>query len=315
MQDYQAFRNTPVIASLAGKPIWTVSDQNKRPIDMFELQAHNHIQGAITRDWLSLETLDNVTRLLPNAKNRTCYLNSAAENLMIFDIEPTCPPELRDKFLRFPCDYAEWSMSGKGIHMIMPVPWDLLESYPAARNKLALRHPSGWYEFLLNHYVTFTGNQIPHTGTDQNGFLTVFENLAKIQSLERPHENIDNPTMEQGRIYESDPMVEKILDMLTSGRQPYNKTLADFNNDHSRYEFALIANRYVWLQRLMSDPNITHGEAFPDEKIIWILYRTAQILIPWRKKHDTYRRGMPWLMYQAATVYSMKKPAPPPPQD
>lgn len=314
MRDYQSFRDVPVIDRLAGRPIWTLSDSNKRPIDMWALRSLHAVQGALVKAYPYLDTLDAVTETVPDAVNRACYLDALTEKVMVLDIEPECPPAVRDVLLGFPCLYAERSMSGKGFHLLMELPEDILDAYPASRQKLALRHPSGWYEFLMAHYVTFTGNQVPRSGTDEAGFRAVFEDLASRQRYNRVVAP-GSVMVEQGGAYADDPRLGKLLELLSVDRIPYDRTAADFDDDKSTYEFAVAANRYAHLQRLMYDPVIGGDGPLTDAQAIWLLYKATEAIVPPREKHATFRDGMPYLMYQASKAYLSKQPKPPPADD
>lgn len=321
MQDYQAFRANPAIARLAERDIWTVSTKDKCPVDIYEFRTYHKLRGARYKNELSLADLDTVTSLFPEAVNRACYLDAASTGLMVLDIEPSCPEPVKERLLRFPCLYAERSMSGHGYHLLMRTPDKILRAYPAAGNKLVMKHELGWYEFLLNHYVTFTGDQVPHDGHDTQEFLAVFINLAKKMTQQQMAKDIAKIDMHTVDRYENDCLLNKLVEILSSSRNRFTKTAEDYGNDLSKYEFALVANRYACLQRLMRDP-VVMGQLDPaaggqprvltENEIIWTVYKAATNILPHRAKHDTFRNGMPFLMYDASVAYAKAQPMPPP---
>ena len=309
MRGYKEFRNVPIIDKLAPEPIWTVSDASKKPIDMFALKTFHMLRGAQTRDWLSLDTLDAVTELIPNAVNRACLMDSLDNGLVVLDIEPSCPAHVRARLMSFPALYAETSMSGKGVHLILPLQSDILDAYPAARRKLALRGENGWYEFLMDHFVTFTGNQIPRGSGSMDAYRSTFEDLARQQRASRSDGFLQGPDESKSMSFAKDPVLSRIADIVS--RAPdYGKDPEDFKS-MSEYEFGWLQDRYAKLLLLTYDPAITMGRKFSDEEFVWMLYAVAERCLPRREKHAKRMHGMPWLMYRAGKVYMSKKPRPP----
>lgn len=315
MKNYQEFRSNPAIDALAGKRIWTVSTRDKCPIDMFEYLSFHKLRGAASHDECSLETLDRVSETFPGAANRACYLDSASTKLMVLDIEPGCPEPVKQRLLRFPSVYAERSMSGKGYHLLMKVPEKIIRAYPAVKEKKAMKHEQGWYEFLMDHYVTFTGDQVPSGGQDVQEFLAVFVHLAKQQVEARTSAEVAAPAVRDISKYDQDELLQTLLDRITDERVPFTRTPEQFNNDISSYEYAFMGDRYPKLQRLMAVPELMNGRELADEEIVYILYRAGQRMLPHRPKHEEARLGMPYLMFTAMKLYGSKKPRPAPPPD
>lgn len=302
--NYPTFRNNTFIDSIAHKEKWTVSTNKKVPIDMYLFIYRDVICGAIHNNDLSLVSLDVLHQHIPDAANYAFYLDALVDNFVILDIEPKCPDDTKAKLLKMPCLYCETSMSGKGVHMIFALPKDILDKYPEAKEKIVFKETHGWYEILLNHYATFTGNQIPATiDTDDAEFRALFEEMAQEQKIVekadvdiKPLESIDTEE------------AQFILKALQSQVRTYSKTLSDFNDDHSKYEFAVNAFLYRRIIKMINLPIIKEkGHIYNDSEIAWFLYKAASDFLPPRAKHEEERNGMPWLLYLASEVIAHNK--------
>ena len=120
------------------------------------LRTQGKVVGASFKDGnMPLVDLYDVRNILPNATNAAYSLNQALDDFIVLDIEPRCPIEIRDTLLTLPYEYAELSMSGAGFHLIFRKPATKYEEI--LMSKPAIREENGYYEFLLTHYVTFTG--------------------------------------------------------------------------------------------------------------------------------------------------------------
>lgn len=295
MADYAAFRNNPTIDSLASKSKWTVSTKNKMPIDMYDLQYKGKISGAQFTNELSLVTLDALHQLLPDASNYAFYLDALIDKVVVLDIEPTCPDDTRQMLMAIPCLYCETSMSGKGVHMLLRLPEKILEQYPDARNKTSFQEKHKWFEILINHYVTFTGNQITAIiGEDVDGkFDKVFAELADQQkSTTRADIELDRDPDPPETQYS-----EIILEQLYQATRYYNKTLDDFYGNHSSYEFSFTAFLNSKLNNLLAIPEIAQEHMYTDAERAWFIYTVLSNKLTPRPKHNEERNHMPWLLY------------------
>src|SRR5699024_2889070 len=104
--------------------------------------------------------LNELVDFLPNAANHALRLNALVDRVAVLDIEKTCPDELKEALCRLPALYRERSMSGQGVHLVLPLP-DSFEDFRDAAAKRVVKGPHGWYEILLGHYVTFTRDVLP----------------------------------------------------------------------------------------------------------------------------------------------------------
>lgn len=298
---FPAFYQNPFIQALADVPQWTVSDNEKMPINMRELMTTGRLWGAHEISSECLLRLDELTDFLPTAANNAFYLRSQTEGFAVLDIEKECPPDIAAQLLELPSLYTERSMSGRGYHLLMPLPrnfWD----YPIATGKRKLRHEQGWYEILLDHWVTFTRDVVPGaavSATPSQQWDELYASLARTA--------IASPGADMS-VDEDKPEIphEEILLQLTTG-QPLTITPADYHHDMSRYEFAVLRQLY---KRLLS--NTGHMRArypdliYQDSHIVWLLFEAARAMIPPRAKHEELRGGKPLLFDRALWIISRK---------
>lgn len=292
-EHFKDFYTNPIIQSIQYKPKWTVSDANKMPIDMYGIITEHKIMGALFTDEKSLVPLTTVCKVIPDAANNTFYLDSLIDGFVVLDIEPKCPDDLKTELLKLPYLYGEVSMSGKGYHLLFRLP-DCISEYPVAQQKIVMKEEHGYYEILMNHYVTFTRNSIPLNGnTNEKDFETLFRQLASVQK-----ETIKNGEFDVSIEAPNDIPAEDIIISTLIGK-PYNKTPADFNGDTSRYEYGYIGFLHFNLKRILSIPSLKDRHMYTDNEKAWLIYKSAQEVIPYRSKHDENRCQLPWLLYLA----------------
>ncbi len=287
------FIQNDFIQSIAGNRRWTVSTPKKKPVDMNILRSQGRVAGASFKNGnMPLVDLYDVRNILPNATNATYSLNQALDDFVVLDIEPKCPPEIRDNLLTLPYMYGELSMSGKGFHLIFRRPVTQYEEI--LMSKPAVREENGYYEFLLSHYVTFTGMILRPTEQcvfqDISKVGELFDDVAKTKKLSI------NTEMDTASIPKLSDIVYGKTIAATLKRAVYGKTLDDFKNDNSAYEFGVIGFYMHNLDLLLSTTRYSRQEYMPPEKVR-ILYTVVSDVIPHRVKHDEYRNGIPMLMY------------------
>lgn len=300
---YTEFYENPIIGAIADIERWTVSDNEKVPINMRELLDRGRIWGAHEISSECLVSLSEMTEKLPQAANNAFYLRAQTDGFLVLDIEKTCPPDVAAKLLTIPALYAERSMSGKGYHLILPLPanfWD----YPIATGKRVLQEQHGWYEILLDHWVTFTRNVIPARSLpepDRGGsaWSDLYASLASA-AVEAPTTEFD-VSAERPEIVR----VDQILELMT--RRGLEKTLDDFNGDSSRYEFSSLGTLYNRLAPiLVAIKDAEPGADFDASAKSWLIYEAAARLIPHRDKHDEIRNGMPLLLNAAVSLVARR---------
>lgn len=300
LENYPDFYYNQAIHHLSQYPLWTVSDNNKRPMDMVAYATSGKLIGATSRDAQCLITLPQLIDLLPNHANCAFYVNTTITPYWVLDIEKTCPPEIRDKLLSIPALFRETSMSGKGYHLLLPAPANL-HLYPTAARKSVLRHPRGYYEVLQAHFVTFTRNVIPEpTGPALTTWEDIYADLAT---------HAQATTIHTGATSATRPEIDEGLQETIFERfqlYPYKKTLArDFENDNSRFEFGFLAYHAHQLLSMQAHPVSSHPanpQALIDlstDAAAWLLYEHITSTIAPRPKHEQYRNGLPLLLNAA----------------
>lgn len=299
---YPKFYQNNFIKFIALNPKWTISDKEKKPISIYALKeyltgkTHNLPYGASQYKIDDMTTLDDLLDIMPNAANHAYSLDCQKDHWLVLDIEKTCPNNLKKRFLSLPYLYGERSLSGKGIHLILPLPknWEKFKTYHQMP-KLQEKHK--WFEILMAHWVTFTRNSLPESVSKGDGTLTVDTVFEYLTKQVKPAKHIDIKTLtKKPKI----PYEHRILNALQDYQ--YSKTLNDFYKDESRFEFATamfiirslneIFNTYATLAAINYTPN----------QIAYLTYEELQKRLPYRPKHDEVRQNMPWLLYTAQTA-------------
>lgn len=304
----RAFVEHPHIRPLAERPAWTISTSDKMPIDMYLLESLGQVFGCKREIPLSTWTLDDVAALVPNAANYAFYLEAAKDGVCVLDIEPECPMELKAEFLRAPCLYAERSMSGKGFHMLLPYPYEFMDRYPVAAGKTAMKDKERGFEFLFEHWVTFTGDRVIQTDVDPGSdvigreLARLAEEQVAVSMAEIDIEDVapdDVPYHDQIRSYIGNN-VHRIL-----GRSP-----ADYDGDMSRFEFAVICSILRNVRAAQSTiARMDHAdpwEIWDDQCTAFLVFEAATTLLDHRDKHDEQRCGLPMLLYIVKKAMSVE---------
>lgn len=272
-----------------------MSDFNKRPIDIVDYMTFRRINGAQFTDENSLVDLSTLCKILPDATNNAFYMDALIDHFVILDVEPKCPSDIKNEMLKLPYIYGEYSMSGQGYHLVFPLP-KTFYNYPIAIQKCALKEEHGWYEILLNHWITFTRNILP-PATDTKSFEQIFEQMAKLQK-ETHRSDIDVMYLAPDTVPEQELILYTLINLRT-----YKKTRNDFHGDYSKYEYGHMGYLYYRLKKMLKTNVImkTKHKYTPNEKA-WLLYTIAKEQIPYRTKHDEERDKLPWLLYLAREI-------------
>ena len=300
------FYTNEIITNVLGPmPIWTVSNPtSKMPIDIRHLldgcNGCSHpepVRGAWARDGRVLVTLDELTKGLPTAANCAMFIDAPSQGCVVLDIEKTCPPEERDRLLAIGALYAETSLSGKGYHLVLPLPSSFPELSIAA-NKAVLKGPHGWWEILQsNHFVTYTRNPTPvpvSSTVDTELWDQVWRSVAEPANnkpVAARAANLDENTRPNHEWY------DVVLLMLIQ---------------RSRYEWAYAQYIYDKLNQLRLSPDSI--DVSPDKSLAmntividetaatWLVYDVLTHYLDHRAKHDETREGMPLLLNLASRV-------------
>lgn len=314
------FYSNPVIRSLAGSPRWTVSGQidertpdgtrragrtRKAPIDIRELASNGRLRGAYEKTRNCLMTLDELIAFLPNAANHAFALNTHLDQVLLLDIEKNCPPEIAQDLLALPSLYSELSMSGRGYHLVMPVPSNFAD-FPVAANKVVLREKHGWYEVLIDHWITFTRQPIPAGRYDGRTPSRTWEDVYAELAVKTTRDVVDQATKDAVSLTKPEiPGETEAIAVMT--KQPLTKTVEDFHGDHSRFEFSVLSTLLYRLSPALPYLTSVYGVEYTTSQKAWLLYEAATRVLPHRPKHDELRRGMPLLLNAATDLLARRE--------
>lgn len=288
--DFPDFYDNVVIRSIASNPKWTVSDHNKRPINARHMIQTHNVVGATKADATCLVTLREILDYIPNVTNHAYHVDVYEDEFVIVDIEKKADDDTRDWLLGLPYLYGEYSLSGKGYHLILPKPKNF-DNFPHATVKKKLQHKEGTYEILLNHYVTFTRNMLPPQKNPRTRIEDVYAELAD-QASTLNLSNLAAIDTDKPEI----PKEDRIFQALH--RVKYTPKDVTAYDDLSRLEFGTLmafANR---LERLLKS-NEFSGHTYTDTEKAWLLYDLAKNALEPRDKHNEMRNGMPFLLFRA----------------
>lgn len=277
--------NKPIFDKMKNKPLWTVSSNKKIPLDLQWFIEHknepNAIKGAKYQDERSLGTYYELEEHIPNHANATYYYQMNNEDYLFLDIEPKCPDNIKKHLLQLPYVYGETSMSGKGIHLLIPKP-NNINDYPDALIKTQLKEDHGYYELLVNHYATFTGKEIPLPNKINDFTEKLYQSLAQKAVATKSIELMDSEEID----IEDIPYHNEIIELVM--RKTFEKELKDYNDDYSKYEFGIM-NYYAHRIYQRANLKIFKAHTYSDEELLNLLYYIVKDNIEHRTKHEEKR--------------------------
>ena len=298
-----AFIANPFISRIAADSRWTISI-HKKPIDTHLLINKDRFVGAsFKRGYNPLTTLPILTNWLADRQNMTpayfsYYLNGGVNRQIILDIEPNCPKEIADTLLNTtPWEYAETSLSGKGLHLGLTLP----QNHTLYFDELSvLKGPGKHFEYLMhNHYVVFTMNQISR---DPNILLPPAGNLlAHIGPLYKQWK-MNQLEKTEFALSDAKPNIPEeayIRTLLNSVR--FRRTLAYYDDDRGRYEFACGCAFLHKIKRHLPSTKLAPF-TYDETMLTWLVYESLVHYLTPRAKHAEYRNGLPWLLYLSQQV-------------
>lgn len=324
------------IQALAREFRWTVSGQigeddpedptkratRKAPIDLRHLLDGGGLRGAWALDDTCLVSLEELTDRFPLAANAAFYLRARTDGLMVIDIESKCPADVAASILSLPgIVYSELSMSGNGYHLIAPLPRNF-HDFPAATGKKVLKQTDGWYEVLLEHWVTFTRQPVPaarrtrppgSTTTFDETFEEPFDDVADLYSslaslaTDTAAVSAAAVAVELSATLPAIPDSTAIISHVLSKGTPALRTLEEFGSDHSRWEFSVLRRLYIRMLPELATYGQKNSTAYTDSDRAWLLYTAALEVIPPRHKHRERRNGRPFLLDRAAALIAERK--------
>ncbi|MFE4335415.1 hypothetical protein ACFRQM_40220 [Streptomyces sp. NPDC056831] len=327
---FPQFYGNPAIRALASACRWTISGQigeedpddpdkpptRKAPIDVRHLltgctpgcRHAGSLRGAFALDETCLLSLDELTAAIPNAANTAFYLQAQTDGLLVLDIEPDCPPRIATDLLRLPgVLYSELSMSGRGFHLVMPMPQNF-HDFPVAAGKRVLREEHGWYELLLDHWATFTRQPVPDrivahvdAATAAPAFTSIDDLYAQLAAKARESPGASATTVDTAEDMPDIPYSLAIVEQTLASARHQLRDPGDFNHDMSRWEFSVLASLYGWMRTQLRAYSAL-GVEYSAGDTAWLLYKAALDVIPVRPKHSQRRNGRPFLLDRAAAL-------------
>lgn len=272
------------------------------------------VRGAFTNDETCLVTLDELTERFPRANNCAYYLRTVFDGYLVIDIEKDCPAAEAARLLAIKgALYTETSMSGSGYHVLMPMPKNFRD-HPVAMAKRVLRHPEGWWEILLEHWITFTRNPIapqrldlllqlaeasPEPVPSWEELWTEAAFRARASTAAEVSVSVQKPTI---------PYEDVFLDALIE--DGHDRDPSQFDGDLSRFEFSVMGVLHNRLDRVISYmplPPDAEVDSFDDSARAWLIYQAATRLLPARPKHAELRNDMPFLLDRAVAMIALRR--------
>ena len=331
------FSNNPLVAYIGKEPYWTVSDDQKRPVNALALLQDNEVKNIRfdgEHQMVTLAELDANPDL--QAVNRAYRLRARENRVIAIDVEPIAPDDMKQQVLHFPAHFTEFSRNG-GVHLFIKVPEDLItdenrymfddlsvfkEPVPKDTDGKDLR--KAHFEVIFNdHFITFTKKMVvqkPCVDYTQDAAakeqLRAF--LAQITEMDKTRRE-QREKMKAYRIQvfedsisdEKEELIEKFMELepfAVAREQAEEKTAADFAGDLSRYEIAVasgIASHTIRIHNL-SKGTISFKDIankLNEQDLVYIVYLMLQDVVPHREKHDEERDGLPWLLYTSKRAY------------
>lgn len=269
-----AFNQNPMIQRLINFPIWTISNDEKLPVDISDALDH----GFDLR-FCKLFSYKRSNGLMPlsyfNDDSRITYLNRAIRldvqltQAFILDIEPDYPQDRTQALLNLPIKYLEFS-THNGFHAIVDIPSDILNDpkYANLFKEVETRFGqegkhSGVEVFFNRHFVTFTKRTInlPNKYSDPEFLKTAYQS-------ERNFFNYLLTVNPKGgtTLHKSFNVVEK---------QPKDVTNKFLNEFENRTNYQTVLDKYD----LTSNTNKEHPNGDPSQYDYGICIRIINLLI------------------------------------
>lgn len=316
---YDSLMQNEHLRLLADQPYWTISDANKMPVSIASLRAHygprqlmfkdkdgneRAYYGASFKKPEDMETLHGLMKFFPSAPNFAFYLHDDGE-YAVLDIEPSATDDIKKMMLATPWLYAEKSMSGKGYHILIKYPTDMLRIFPDA-HKPTLKSDDSTYELHLAHWLTFTGDVVEKD--DTWGTVSMTSALTDLFRAQKVSAKVTIQGMEPIEDPEdSIPKYAAICHALCSQMRYYGKRLADFSYDQSRYDMSLLyymTRQFIFLSNNPDAPFDIRDYTISEIATIIgmsVHHYQAEAGLD-RKKYYETRDGLPFLIWRAYTA-------------
>lgn len=337
MQDYPmvhpiTFRQNPLIDYLANEPYWTVSDDQKRPVNARILLESGDVVNARPEEnpLVTLTQLDDNKNL--EAVNRAYRLRARENRVVMIDVEPDATDEMKQNVLDFPAHYTELSKNG-GVHAMILVPEDCItdENRYMFDDLSVFKEPvpkgeqrGAHFEILFNdHYVTFSKKMLtqkPCVDFNQDpaakaALIKFFDNIVKMDAEKKQEREIAKEyriqLMNDFLDDDKEELVEEFLELKPfeiARAKASEKTITDFGGDGSRYEMSVansLASSIIKTNELIKDTqSFKHlSEKLSSQDLVYAVYLMLKDTVPYRGKHDEDRDGLPWLLFTSKRAF------------
>lgn len=245
-------------------------------------------RGARSDDTDTTMSLTTLHTLLPAYHTWAFRLNAENFGFVIIDIEENATPEEINLWLSMPYLYAEHSMSGKGIHLVVDAA--ILKDNPSWMDFMALpkiqSHDRHVEILMRNHWVTFTGNTLP-TPTNPNGNISVLTTLfnrlidehgKQISARNSELDNVDIGTIAYNTVSSTQVPYEYIIIpqtiMSLQNTIDMQARLDAVSHDMSRYEYGILCTIKRELIRVLHSSNAATKAHYDDETMARLIWRT-----------------------------------------
>lgn len=327
------FMQYPIIQYMSNQENWTVSDVDKRPINVTEYIKTGKLFGASFKYGNPLTTLAKIAQSpYPLPDNRAYRFHAKDEQIIMIDVESYARDAYKKWALNFPCHYLEASKNN-GLHVVLQVPKKLIpEKYHYLFEMTVFKHESTEFEIIFNnHYGTFTRRTIHCNYADfeknqeqLDQLLFLLQGISKSVTMEQ----LEKTKKVQERIaYIEEANTEKLKSFIdyikqvieqTIQRTKIKHTLKKYHYDESAYEAKsleeiakLLYRYYIWQQKETKRKRTHQGEGgfqelamqISEEEFIYLIYMIGQDFLPPRGKHQELRVGMPYLLYVAQRAW------------
>ena len=277
---------------------------------MYNLRYRRIVTGAVPGLAHVTCPLDEVIEALPpevrdEPRNAVYLLDAVTDGFCVIDVERSCPPKIREHLLRMPWVYGEVSMSEKGYHLVMPLPDDV-DSWPDALATTALKEAHGWFEILISHWVTFTGEIILPRDADEdwNALWTHMASGARRRSSARV--NIDDANLDKAN---AEVVRATVATVARRGgkdaKYPLN-TPANYDYDMSRYDYYMLGVLLRTVDRKFERDLREHPDDTTRGVTVCAAARELMRQYPdiWesREKHGNLIHGIPLLLWESLKI-------------
>ena len=303
------FDNNPTILKMANYPRWTVSTKSKEPLSLKGITPTTpNPNFRRYHDDSDLVTLNEVNAIgVLKDSNRAYRMNSLVSNIIMIDIETHVLPEVKSYLMTLPYGYGETSMSG-GTHLLVELPNNITfnpKYLPILTHNYAKSKDWGFEVITSNHFITFTKNEIPKNNNPSASTLTKLLDLLASEIKESENKiaianpNSGNSEVDFENVKYLASLIPEDIKLEINQLDPKN-----FNNDLSRVDWQASMKIASYIKFLRD--RSAYAPLIRDSTSAEIIETINQIIskrLTHRDKHDTSRKGLPYLKYTSMDAW------------